>query len=388
MPTRWGLALIGIAVVASSVITLKVSNASYNAWTGGNAMFGSASCYQRASTQNGTATSSSNGTTTVAIASVDLSRAFLLFSSRHSLNRPVGSEVRGRVATSTSLEFVRVTDEASPITMTIEWSVVEYTCGVTVQRGAVAPTATTVDVPISPVTSLSTAFVTWSKTPTASDQEYGSNDPTVVDLSAVDTLQIRTNSAAADHLIWWQVVAFADTSAISVQRGTSSLLEDESTTTATITAVDLTKTFVVASMRINASNSEIGSAMLRAQLTNSTTLTLDRGVDNYDMTEISWQVVQLLDGSSVQSGATTLSSGVSTATVTISTTPLTRSSVFASTHTGAGQNGGRTAYVADDIVGVAAVALKLTSTTQIALTRNNTAEAADLTWFVVTWGRP
>lgn len=386
-PPPWGLALVGVAAVISIAATLQISNAAYDAWTSGSATFGSASCYHRASTQTGTATSSSNGTTTVAITAVDPTKAFLLFSSRHSLNRPVGSELRGRLATTTSLEFVRVTDEAFPVTMTIEWSVVEYTCGVTVQRGAVAPSATTVDVAISPVPSLSTAFVTWSKTPSAGDQIFDSNDTIVVDLSAADTLQIRTNLAAADHVVWWQVVAFADAGTINVQRGSSSLLGTATSTTATITAVDLTKTFVLASVRTDSNGAEIGSAMFRARLTNSTTLTLDRGVGNFDMTEIGWQVIQLLDGSVVQSGATTLGAGVATATPAISAVPLARSSVFASAHTGSGQNGGRTAYVTDDIVGVAALGLRLTSTTQVTLTRNNTAASTDVAWFVVTWGR-
>ena len=67
-----------------------------------------------AGVQHGSAVSSGNGTVTVPIAPVDTSKSFLMFNSRHNSNRPVGSMVRGRIASPTSLEFVRVTNETAP----------------------------------------------------------------------------------------------------------------------------------------------------------------------------------------------------------------------------------------------------------------------------------
>jgi hypothetical protein len=87
------------------------------------------------SVQSGTATSSANGTITVPITNVDPAKSFLVFQTRHNLNRPVGSMIRGRIdATGDNLEFTRVTDETS--TMTIQWYVVEFLSGVSVQRGS------------------------------------------------------------------------------------------------------------------------------------------------------------------------------------------------------------------------------------------------------------
>jgi hypothetical protein len=380
--------VIAVAVVVTAAFMVKVSMAAYTSSTGTSASLGSASCYHRASTQSGTATSSANGTTAVTITAVDPAKAFLLFSTRHSLDRPVAAQLRGRIASSTGLEFVRVTDEGSPVTVTIEWSVVEYVCGVTVQRGAVAPSGTSFDVAITPVPSLAQAFVTWSKTPAAADTTYSDNDPVVVQLTAVDNIQFRMNSFSGSHLIWWQVVSFTDPNAVNVQHGTASLLGAATSTTASITAVALSKSFVLASVRIVGGGVDIGSAMVRARLTDSSTVTFDRSAANYDVTEIGWQVVQLLDGSSVQSGTATLGVGTSSTTAALTTISLSRTSAFASTQTGGGQTGGRTSYTADDNVGVATAGLRLTSTTQLTLTRNSTVAAADIAWFVVAWGTP
>src|SRR4030067_2687159 len=75
------------------------------------------------SVQTGTTTSTANGTVTVPITLVDPAKSFLIFQTRHNSNRPPGSELRGRIATPTSLEFVRVTDGVAPepVTITIQW---------------------------------------------------------------------------------------------------------------------------------------------------------------------------------------------------------------------------------------------------------------------------
>lgn len=91
------------------------------------------------SVQTGTATVTIDGTVTVNIPSaVNPVRSFLIFNARHNSNRPVGSYVRGRIASATTLEFVRVTNEgAGRPPINVQWYVVEYDSGVSVQRGSV-----------------------------------------------------------------------------------------------------------------------------------------------------------------------------------------------------------------------------------------------------------
>lgn len=357
----------------------------------GNA-FNTSGCFQARVNQvlTGQATSSANGTVTVAIAAVDPTKSFLMFGTRHNLNRPVGSEVRGRIASSTSLEFVRVTNEGAPVIITIRWYVVEYACGVSVQRGQVAQTATSVNIPIAGVGSLSRAFVTWSKTSDQTDTTWNQNDPVVMDLTSTSNLQLRANAASANDIIWWQVVAFSNPADVSVQRGTTSLIGAAVSTTATIpTAVDVTRTFVLADYQTSGTGADIGARMLRAQLTNSTTITLDRSVSGSpdNLTEVQWQAVELKDGSRVQRGSANLPNGTASVTLGISTIDPTRAVPFTSVQNGGGQNTGRTPYVADDVLGVGAVTATLTAT-QLTLTRTSTAAATDIGWFVVEWGGP
>src|SRR6185295_6069864 len=116
-------------------------------------------------------------------------KAFLTFSTASNSTQPVGSTVRGRLATATTLEFARVTSDSSPATITIKWSVVEYQCGVTVQRGSTSQTTTTTDVSISPVPATDRAFLTWSKTGDATETDWAAGHQTVGQLTSASTLQ-------------------------------------------------------------------------------------------------------------------------------------------------------------------------------------------------------
>ena len=340
------------------------------------------------SVQNGTATSSASGVVSVPITPVDPTLSFLMFSSRHDSNRPVGSMIRGRLnATGDAVEFERVTDEAVPVTMTMEWYVVTYTCGITVQRGEVSQATTSIDVPISSVGSTSQAFVTWSKTPAAGDGIFGNDDPVVGELTSPTNLQFRANSANATHIISWQVIAFDNPSDVNVQTGTTSLLGTATSTTATLSpAVDVTKTFVLASYRIAADGPDIGANMLRAELTDSTTITFTRGISGSpdDITEITWQAIELNEGSSVQRVTQAFAAATTQRNIGITPVDTTKAYAFGSVQAGSGQNLGQSTYAADDIVGVGSFTADL-SASQLTLTRDNTAASANVGWFVVHW---
>ena len=380
-----GCAFVGTALVAGT----EMANASFTTSTNASQNAISKSRFNRATVQSGTATSTANATTTVTITSINTATSFLLFSTNDNLNRPVAEEIGGQIASATTVQFIRVTDEASPVTVTIRWSVISYHCGINVQRGTVAESATTIDVAITAVNSIAAAFVTYSKTPSSSDTSYNNNDPLIAELTTASNLEIRIDAAASTHTIYWQVIEFTDPTMINVQKGTTSLTGATTSTTATLaTAVNTAHAFMVVSTHSSGTGTDIGSGLVRGQLTNATTVSLDRSAANYDVTEISWQVVELKDGSTVQAGTTTLGSGTATATVTLSAVTLARTSAFASTETGGGQTAGRTPDTTSGIVGVASVTAAVTSTTQLTLTRANTGAATDIAWFVVSWGRP
>ena len=334
--------------------------------------------------QHGTAVSSGNGTVTVGISAVDPGKSFLVFSSRSSSNRPPGSMLIGRLnATGTAVEFVRNTNETS--TIDIQWSVVEFLSGVSVQRGEVTQGSTTLNVPITPVASTSQAFVLWSKVPGAGHYVWSLDDPILGELTSTSNLQFRVNQASSSHVIAWQVVEFTNAADIHVQKGSTSLPgATASVDIALPTPVDASKAFVLAGFRTAGSGSDVGERMIRAQIIDGNTLRIDRSRTGDSLTEIVWQVVELKDGSSVQHGNQSFAAGATQRSVAITPVDANRSIAFASVQAAAGQSLGRAAYNFDDIIGEASATLGL-SAASIDIRRNSARDSADIGWFVVTF---
>lgn len=340
-----------------------------------------------ASVQTGTATSSGSGIVTVSIQQIDMSKSFLIFQTRSNLPRPVVSEIRGRIASASSLEFERVTNEAS--TVTIRYYVITYASGVAVQRGSTVLDAIAKNVSITPVASVAQAFVLHSKTPGAGDNIWDTNDPFIGELTAADNLQFRISSAPS-HTVWWEVVEFTDPLMINVQKGSSSLTGLTLTTTSNLaSSVDLTKSFVLSSFITNGiGNPDIGSNLIQAQFggANSVIMTRDISGTPDNLAEVFFQAVKLNDGSIVQSGSVHFNLGELQKTVSINEVDVTRSAAFASVQSGGGQNMGKSPYNADDYVGVATATFNL-SAASISIERDCSLDAADIAWYVVRFGK-
>jgi hypothetical protein len=231
------------------------------------------------------------------------------------------------------------------------------------------------------------AFVLWSKSADAADQTWGLNDPVLAELTSTTNLQIRVDGANAGHTIAWQVVEFTNAADINVQKGSIATMTGATTSVnATLgTAVDPSRTFLLVGFRAGTSSAGVGGRMIRAQLVNSTTITVDRsiagGPDN--LTEIAWQAIELRDGSQVQRGSENFAAGVAQKVITLGTPVDPRRSIaFAGVQSGGGQSMGRTPYNTDDIIGIGSATTALT-TTQLTLDRNSTLATTDVGWFVV-----
>ncbi|MEL6982272.1 MAG: hypothetical protein AAFO29_07595 [Actinomycetota bacterium] len=381
-----GQSVVIVAACMALVALTSTSRAAFVATTATTGNSASATdCFYSPTVQSGTASNTSNGTQTITISSVDPAKAFLIFQTRHDLNRPVGSILGGEIASATTIEFTRNTNESPVSSIGIQWYVIDYSCGVSVQRGTVAQTSSSVDVAITPVAALDQAFATFSKTVGANETQWGHNDQTIVDLTSASNLQIRTDTSNSAHTIYWQVVEFTDPAMISVQRGTTAIPTGSLTASVTLpTAVDTSRAFPLVSGLSD--QQYLDELLLRTRLLSPTSLEIARGSSTDDMDEISWQVVELLDGTSVQHVHTLLDPGDASSTVTISAIDVTRATAFAGTQIGGGQNTGRTTYFADDILGVAAATFGVASSTEVTVTRTNTADYGSFGWQVVEWG--
>jgi hypothetical protein len=339
------------------------------------------------SLQQGTTTSTANGTVTVTITAVDTTKSFLVFQARHNSNRPVGSQLQGRIASATTIEFIRVTDEGAPGTMDIRWFVASFSSGVKVQRGEVAISATTINVPITAVAGLGQAFVLFSRTPTSTDATTNNDDTVVGEITTTTNLQFRVNAAIATHTISWQVIEYTSAADINVQKGSiTSMTGTALSVNATLgTAVDVDRTFLLVGFATSGNAADIGSRLVRARLINSTTITIDRSISGTpdDITEIFWHAVELKDGSTVQNGSENFPNGTAQRVVTLaSPIDTTRTIAFSGVQAYGGQSYGSTPYAGDDLTGVASVTTSL-SRTQLTLDRNSTVDSADVGWFVV-----
>jgi autotransporter-associated beta strand protein len=358
-----------------------------------NLIFTSAAQASIKAVQSGTFTSAGIGTNTVSITAVNPTNAFLIFNARHNSSVPGGSMVRGRLSASNSVEFARVTAETS--TINVQWYVIEYSAGVRVQRGEVSQTNTTLNVPLTVVSSTNQAFVTWSKTPELAAALFDNSQPVLAELTSATNLQVRVGAynnlltPPACPVISWQVIEFLHPTSINVQKGSVSTMTGTNTSaTATLaTAVDTNSTFILAGYRTAGSGINIGARMVRAQLTDASTVSFDRSISGGpdDITEIAWQAVQLKDGSSVQRGTLNFPSGQSQTNAVLTSLNTNRAAAFSAAQPGGGQSLGRSPSTGTAL-GVGAATMTLTSGSQVTLARNNTSDAADLGWFVVGFG--
>ena len=336
--------------------------------------------------QSGSQVISVSGATEININSVDPSKSFLIFQTRHNSNRPVGSVLRGRIKDSNTLEFVAVSDASISIDMGLQWYVVEFQSGVSVQRGEVNQASTVLDVPLSPLNSTSQAFVTWSKTSAFDDQDWNQNDPVICFLEDVDNLRILDRQTKSNHVIWWQVIEYTDPSDIFVQRGLTTIQNTDTSTQIPLGfAVDLSSSFVLADFNIGDSNPNVSSRTYKASFTNSSEIQIERSQTDIAeaTTEIGWQVVQFYDGTSVSNTTLNMASDILSSSCSLPLPVNSRNSIaFASVQCGGGQNMGMNDYQSDDIIGVGAVTISLTDE-NVFLQRSSGLDEADFYFSVI-----
>src|SRR5262249_32801885 len=139
-------------------------------------------------------------------------------------------------------------------------------------------------------------------------------------------LQFRVGAvpaSATKPVIWWQVVEVTHPGGVIVQKGSvTNMTGTTLSATATLgSPVDTNSTFLLTGYRTSGSGTSVGARMIRAQLTDASTITFDRSISGApdNITEISWQAVQLKDGTLVQRGSANLGTGTGQANLTLAT---------------------------------------------------------------------
>lgn len=336
--------------------------------------------------QRGTALSTGNGTVTVTLPqAVDPARAVLFFSTRHDSDRPPGSMLRGRLATSTTVTFDRVSNQTSNID--INWTVVEFASGVNVQRGSFNMSSTTNNVPLSQsVGDVSQAFVLWSKSPGASDPTYSQDDPIGGRVLDSNTLQFSVVSANGNHVVDYQVVEFTNPGQVLVQSGVSQMSNGAAALDVNLaTAVNPSSALVLAGYTSNDTGNQISRRMLNSELVDGSTVRFSRERTGIGIQDVIWQVVEFRDGTSVQQGLETFSSGEAVRSVALANTIDPAASVaFSGMQPVGGLNMGSSSYQSNDIPGTGSFTFDL-SAGRLDIQRSNASSTSSVGWSVVTF---
>lgn len=312
---------------------------------------------------------------TVTITSVDTTKAFLLFSTRFAEPSP-GTLVSGQVTNGTTLTFTRA---SSTGTVDIQWYVVEFTSGVSVQRGSHTLDSTEPDDVTITSVDLAKSFPVMSYRK-ATSSGFGQDDFFKGRLTTSTNLELDMVTGNSTLTVEWQVVEYTG---CSVQRGEVALSSTTSVTD-TITSVDTAKSWLLFTYKCTTgASANIAQKMVRGAVTNATTLTFDKDqVGSPGVTlDISWILIEFTDDTVVQSASEDFTTGETQQDVTITSVDTARSIASAGAIS---YTGGMTTLSTDDNPGVASVTLEFTTATNLRLTRALTGSVtADIQWFVV-----
>lgn len=317
---------------------------------------------------NGSTTLSGTSTTVTLCDSVVLNRSILLFTMTNNSNAVGSNLVSGELTDEITLTFRR---NGTSGTVSIEWQVIEFSSGVTVQRGVTNLNANTVNQGITAVASLSRSFPIISLENAGST--YGNDDGVEAELTSTTNLQFRADNNVSDNL-YWQVVEY---DSCNVQSFSISL--SGTSATATLTSVDTTKTMLVGTHR--QSGNVNADDLPRTELTNATTVTLTRVGSASTVTYFGY-AIEFTDNTTVQRGRFSFASGSTSASPSISAVQTDRSIVY-----GLGQYGwqGSTPYSTDDNVGYSWCTMSFASTTSVMGTRSNTGSTGNVPFQVVSF---
>ncbi len=338
--------------------------------------------------QKGQHISNADGPTTIPITAVDPAKSFLVFSASSNSNEPDDTIVMGELASSTSIEFTRNSDGAPPNDIVVEWSVVEYDCGVAVQRGRASATAgAVVDVPISSVDT-SSSFALLSSSAVAGETVFDGDQMRTVELADSATLRVTSSTAIPSGVdLAWQVVTF-DAGDASTQQLSATLTSTESTTTVALpTTVDPRSTAVFASVRWAGTGNDIGDRAVRARLIDGDNVEITRSIAN-DQVDVVIQVVEFTDGTTVRHGIVDFDPAETIEIVTIPPIQTSRSTAFSTVLTPSSASGGSTDASTDDVIGEAAARIRLVDERNVEVARSASSGAASFAWQVITWNGP
>ena len=268
----------------------------------------------------------------------------------------------------------------------VDWYVMEYSAGATVQRGSssLATSDSLLNVTLTTVATAKTFVIAYTRSSVAGTTN-DENRTIMARLTSSTNLELTRHKTTAAATVEWQVIEF---NSANVRSGTVTLANGNSNTTAALgNTVNLASSFLIFNYK---AASAIGGFetdyYVRGSYSNSSTLSFTRRGNNQTV-DISWFAVEMGDGTTVQSGSTTITGtggGTNTSiTDTLgSSVATTKSMIVFSNDTQSGSSSDAT----QDSGTYTSTFILPTPTNQIQFTRNNDENNdATLDWFVISF---
>lgn len=305
--------------------------------------------------------------------SVDMSKTILFFNADLDSAGTASAHITAKL---TSSSQVTITRSASVVAINYSFSVVEYTSGVTVQRGTFAPgTAWSTGTTLMATVDTSKAFV-------IVNSRQSSRFPprewmTRCRISSAIELTFNKSVTIGGVTVEWQVVEYDGANIYTNYSEVNGLSVGTSTSTNVTlpTPVDLTKTIVIYSFQTSDA-SVTSSSGYQAKFTDSSTLNFSRTGSTSLTNRISYAVIEFTDGTTVQSGENTHAAVDTQDLIDITPVSLDKSIVYV---TGHDRYGAKFFGTTDASI----IGHKFLDTDTIQFDRLNSTGIATYTWFVV-----
>ena len=316
-------------------------------------------------------------TLVVTIPPVDMSKAFLLFSINGAGSGVTAYDmVRGQITSETEVTFVRHTAHDTPIN--VEYQVLSFSHGVTVQRGVVgfndAASSTLI-----PITEVDTSKSIVLATTTNSGSFTGADDIVRAKFNSSTEISLDRSEPGGFAAAYWQVITFANS---VVSTGDYTLSGSETEKIITVPAKDLTKTIVFHSYMGGTSTSKPDYNCAMARMTSATELTISRFDSRSAALDGTWFLVEFIDNTAVQSGVLSFASGGTVATGVLSPSVSTTNTAVIG---GYPYSNSYSSQASDDLFMQASATLVQSSGTSVTATRGATGSTLQQTWQAVTF---
>lgn len=324
--------------------------------------------------QSGTLTDPTNSSTAALGTTVDITKSFVYCNFKLSSSSPTYAPTCQLKSDGTAVE-IKTGAATTNANTAIDWYVASFSVGSSVQRGSTTLNSGVSTQNVTLGTAIDTArtfVIAYSRSASGGTNE--DEQRTVrARLIAADTLELsRNENTTMNTIVEWQVIQL---DGARVQSGIITIANGSSSGSATISAIDLTKSFIIF-------NSKAGSGVdgverdyyVRGSYASSTSISFIRN-GNSDTVDISWFAIEMADGSTAQSG-TVATSGVTTS-VTISSVNTGKTMIVMSNRIQTGDSGVTTqdsgTYYA-----------RFNSSTQIDFARfNDEGNSGSISWFAV-----